>query len=185
LKLKFNSYFSEFKLCNKDRIEKNKVIGNNIDEIKEAFLSYIQEEEIRNIGTFDNQTFGHKISPATENLIIDLVLETEKYIESIMESVKKYQIEEGIKKKILEAIAKSTSKESVAKNISELGKIGDFKMKSLQEETVDKTLYSKIMSKVNKAYNKYYGYRNISKKEIDEIAEYAYKRLKETDKEKS
>ena len=129
-------------------------------------------------------TFVYKISPATENLIIDLVLETEKYIEGVMESVKEYQIEEYIKKKILEAIAKSTSKESVEKNISELEDTGDFKMESSQKQNEDAEIYSKMLGKAktvyNKIYNKYYGYSDLAKKQIDKIAEYAYKRYMET-----
>ena len=103
---------------------------------------------------------------------------------------KNYEIKEYIKNKISEAIAKSTSKEGVEKNISELEGTEDFKMElsQKQDEEVKDSYLAKLLSKANKiyekAYNKYYGYNNLSEKEIVKIAEYAYKRHNESEEEK-
>ena len=135
-------------------------------------------------------TFGYKISPSTEKFIVDLVLETEEYIKNIAKLSKNYEIKEYIKNKISEAIAKSTSKEGVEKNISELEGTEDFKMElsQKQDEEVKDSYLAKLLSKANKiyekAYNKYYGYNNLSEKEIVKIAEYAYKRHNESEEEK-
>lgn len=116
---------------NKEEIEK--MVENQTTTVLNEQSGVINKSKIQLIIEIYENTFRHKISPATKNLIIDLVLETEQYIESVTESVRKYQIEEGIKKKILEAIAKSTSKEGVEKNISELENTEGFEIESLQK----------------------------------------------------
>ena len=119
---------------------------------------------------------GYNISPATEKLIIDLVLETEKYIESVKQIVKDYQMSEGTKARILEAIDNSTSKKSLEENIGKFEEGKEIlKLMPNEKQTEDEGVYSKMTSKANKVYNaiynKYYGYTNLSEQQIDEIAE--------------
>ncbi len=129
------------------------------------------------------KTFGHKFSPAVKNLIIDLVLETEEYIKKVIASVNKYKIQNSDEKKILEAIAKSTSKNNVDKIIRDLEKAEGFTIETPHKQADNKIL--KIPYELcKKAYNNYFVYSNLSKKQIDKIAEYAYIRLHETEEDK-
>lgn len=114
-------------------------------------------------------------------MIIDLVLETEEYIKKVIDSVNKYKIQNS--DEILKAIAKSTSKNSVDKIIRDLEKAEGFTIETPHKQADNKIL--KIPYELcKKAYNKYCGYSNLSKKQIDKIAEYAYIRLHETEEDK-
>ena len=165
-----------------DKIEEGGLkTKTNITELLDEFAQQISDGDVNRLKI---QTYfkiyesklGYNISPTTEKLIIDLVLETEKYIESVKQIVKDYQMSEDTKAIILEAIDRSTSKESLEENI---GKFEEGKkiLELMQKEQVkDEGVYSKMMSKANKvynkAYNKYYGYTNLSEQQIDEITKH-------------
>jgi hypothetical protein len=83
-----------------------KITNGDTNKLKIKTLLKIYENKLR-----------YKISPETEKLIIDLVLETEKYIESVKQIVKDYEMSDDTKARILEAIDNSTSKKSLEENI--------------------------------------------------------------------
>ena len=58
LKEKFVNYFKQFKSCNKDTIDKNQAIGENIDAIMKTISYYIKKEEDITTEAFETQTFG-------------------------------------------------------------------------------------------------------------------------------
>ena len=126
-------------------------------------------------------------------MIVDLVLETEQYIEKVKQIVCDYKISNrGIKDKIMKEVCDSTYKEMVESHLNK-STIGKKILKLIQgqkqEEELKNSYLTKLLSKANKiyekAYNKYKGYDNLSEKEIAKIAEYAYQRLLETDEDKS
>jgi len=78
----------ELNIEHTEKITENEADHFNIITILSEQNNSIDKFKIKMLIEIYENTFGHKISPVTENLIIDLVLETEKYIESIMESVK-------------------------------------------------------------------------------------------------
>jgi hypothetical protein len=148
--------------------------------------------EVRLYVKIYTKTFGYKISPSMEKLIVDLVLETEQYIEKVRQIVTNYKISNiRIKNKILKEVNESTSKEmveshlnksTIGKKILKLiqGQKQEEEVGQKQEEEVKNSYLTKLLSKANKiykkAYNKYEGYDNLSEEEIDKIAEYVYKK---------
>ena len=149
----------------------------NITELLGEFAQQISDGDVNRLKI---QTYfkiyesklGYNISPTTEKLIIDLVLETEKYIESVKQIVKDYQMSDGTKARILEAIDRSTSKESLEENIGKFEEGKEILELMQKEQVKDEGVYSKMMSKANKVYNKYYGYTNLSEQQIDEITKH-------------
>ncbi|MBY0580519.1 MAG: hypothetical protein K2P53_02395 [Rickettsiales bacterium] len=143
-----------------------KITNGDINKFKIKTLLKIYENKL-----------GYKISPETEKLIIDLVLETEKYIESVKQIVKDYEMSDETKAKILKAIDNSTSKKSLEENIGKFEKGKEIlKLMPKEKQAEDGGVYSKMKSKINKLYdkvcNKYYGYTNLSEQQIDEITKH-------------